>query len=121
MAHSMSSAVGSASAKPFAREPFEVRTMCESLGQHIRTARVRRARTQDDVAAACGITRRTLSRLEQGDTGVSWGTVLSVLWVLGLLDSARSLADPDADRHGKILEAAKRPLRVRAEKLDNDF
>jgi hypothetical protein len=48
--------------------------------------------------------------------------VLSVLWALGLLDSVKALADPDYDEHGKILEAATRPERVRAHQvLDNDF
>lgn len=108
-------------ARGFTQEPYEVRNWASVVGQRIRTARIRRGKTQEAIALACGITRRTLSRLESGDTGVSWGTILSVLWALGLMDSVRPIADPDADRHGKILEAAKRPERVRAETLDNDF
>jgi hypothetical protein len=49
------------------------------------------------------------------------GAFLSVLWKLALLDSIRCVADPDADDHGKILEAASRPQRVRAPVSDNDF
>jgi hypothetical protein len=62
-----------------------------------------------------------LYRLEHGDPGIANGTMLTVLWTLGLLDSASGIADPDTDEHGKILEAARRPTRARAEKLDNDF
>ena len=45
-----------------------------------------------------------------------------MLWKLDLLNTAASLADPDADEHGKILEAARRPKRVRNPvDSDNDF
>jgi transcriptional regulator with XRE-family HTH domain len=110
-----------APATPFKLEPLEVRQLSAELGRRIRLARIRRNKNQDELARACGITRRTLYRLEQGDSGVSMGTMLSVLWALGLLDSTQAVADPDADQHGKILEAAKRPARARAEKPDNDF
>ena len=105
----------------FKQEPYEVRKLVVELGRRIRIARIRRNKNQDELARACGITRRTLYRLEQGDPGIANGTVLTVLWTLGLLDSASGIADPDTDEHGKILEAARRPTRVRAEKLDNDF
>lgn len=32
-----------------------------------------------------------------------------------------AVADPDTDEHGKILEAARRPQRVRVSTPDNDF
>jgi hypothetical protein len=45
-----------------------------------------------------------------------------VLWKLGLLGTAAALAEPDADEHGRILEAARRPLRARrSAAVDNDF
>ena len=45
-----------------------------------------------------------------------------MLWTLGLLSTAAALANPDADEHGKILEAARRPKRVRHPvDSDNDF
>ena len=41
---------------------------------------------------------------------------------LGLLGTAAALADPDTDEHGRILEAARRPQRVRQSAVvDNDF
>ncbi len=51
-------------------------------------------------------------------------TAFTVLWKLGLLSTAVALADPDADEHGRILEAARRPKRVRNpvdSDSDNDF
>ncbi|MCW7538420.1 helix-turn-helix domain-containing protein [Aquabacterium sp. A7-Y] len=101
--------------------PLEVLQTVQELGRRIRTARVRRRMTTDDLADACGIGRRTLYRIENGEPGVALGTYLAVLWKLGLLDSAKKVADPDADEHGKILEAASRPQRVRPRAPDNDF
>jgi transcriptional regulator with XRE-family HTH domain len=102
--------------------PREVSTALKHLGENIRLARVRRRLSQDELAASCGITRKTLYALEIGTPGATVATVFTVLWKLGLLRTATALADPDADEHGKILEAARRPKRVRqAAAADNDF
>lgn len=96
----------------------------EHLGQRIRTARLRRRLEQEDLAQACGVTRRTIWRIEKGEPGVAIGTIFSVLWKLGLLSGAASLADPDQDEHGKVLEAARLPQRARqsaTDDLDNNF
>lgn len=101
--------------------PFEVQQSAELLGERIRTARLRRRLSTDELARACGMGRRTLYRIESGEPGVAIGSLLAVLWKLGLLNTVQAVADPDADEHGKILEAARRPQRVRARKIDNDF
>lgn len=102
---------------------LEVVQAVRSLGENVRLARVRRRLTQQELAQACGITRKTLYALEKGAPGATIATAFSVLWKLGLLGSAVALADPDADEHGKIMEAARRPKRVRTpvESVDNDF
>jgi len=69
--------------------------------------------TQDELAAACAIARKTLYGLETGARATTVSTLLTVLWKLGLLADAARLADPDADEHGKTLEAARRSQRVR--------
>ena len=101
--------------------PREVLKHLEMLGQRVRIARVRRRMSAEDLAQACGMGRRTLFRVEHGEPGIALGTFLSVLWKLGLLDSLDGVANPDTDDHGKILEAASRPQRVRASAPDNDF
>lgn len=101
--------------------PREVLKHLDELGQRVRIARVRRHLSTEDLAQACGIGRRTLYRIENGDPGIALGTFLSVLWKLGLLDTIHGVANPDTDDHGKILEAASRPQRVRASVADNDF
>ncbi|HSW03974.1 helix-turn-helix transcriptional regulator [Aquabacterium sp.] len=102
--------------------PLEVTSATQRLGGNIRVARVRRRLSQEELAQACGITRKTLYALEKGAPGATIATAFTVLWKLGLLDTALALADPDADEHGKILEAASRPKRVRRPvDSDNDF
>ena len=102
--------------------PYEVTTAARQLGDRLRLARKRRKMTQGEMAAAAGVTRKTLTNLESGAPGVSLGVMLTVLWKLGLLDSASALADPDADEHGKTLELARMPQRVRTPSAaDNDF
>jgi len=102
--------------------PLEVTSAVRRLGENMRLARVRRRMNQEELAQACGITRKTLYALESGAPGTTIGTALTVLWKLGLLDGAAALADPEADEHGKILEAARRPQRVRhPADSENDF
>ena len=101
--------------------PREVMKHLEELGQRVRTARIRRRMSTEELAQACDIGRRTLYRVESGEPGIALGTFMSVLWKLGLLHTVSGVADPDTDEHGKILEAAARPKRVRASAPDNDF
>jgi DNA-binding XRE family transcriptional regulator len=101
--------------------PLEVRTAARELGINLRVARKRRRMLQSELAQKAGVSEKTLRRLEKGDDGVSVGNVLSVLWALGLLPTSRALANPDADEHGKTLELARLPERVRQSAPDNDF
>ena len=60
--------------------------------------------------------------LEKGGPGATIGTLVSVLWALGLIDTMNAVANPDTDEHGRILEAARRPARVHSPGgTDNDF
>jgi DNA-binding XRE family transcriptional regulator len=102
--------------------PLEVSAAAQQLGQNIRVARIRRRTSQEELAQACGITRKTLYALEKGSAASTLSTAFMVLWKLGLLSTAATLADPDSDEHGRILEAASRPRRVRRSAVvDNDF
>lgn len=101
--------------------PFEVRKAARELGINVRIARKRRRMLQGELAQKAGVGEKTLRRLEKGDDGVSVGNVLSVLWALGLLPTAKALANPDKDEHGKTLELARLPERVRESAPDNDF
>lgn len=101
--------------------PFEVTKVAHELGMNVRIARKRRRMLQGELAQKAGVGEKTIRRLEKGDDGVSVGYVLSVLWALGLLPTARALANPETDDHGKTLELARLPIRVRGALPDNDF
>ncbi len=104
--------------------PFEVAQAIKVLGERIRLARVRRRMSQDELARACQIARRTLYGIESGASGIAIGHVYAVLWTLGLLSTTDRIADPDADEHGKTLDAARQAQRVRHRSVkpdENDF
>jgi len=54
------------------------------LARLVKTRRQSQGRTQQDVAAAAGITRQSLARIERGHGGVSFDTLTVVLDYLGI-------------------------------------
>jgi transcriptional regulator with XRE-family HTH domain len=104
--------------------PFEVAEQIRLLGTRVRQARIRRSLDQVELARACHMARTTLQRIEGGSTGSAISAIYTVLWTLGILPTASGLADPEADEHGKTLEAArqsKRVRRARAQPDESDF
>jgi transcriptional regulator with XRE-family HTH domain len=102
----------------------EVGQRVKQLGGRIRIARTRRGLSIVELADKVGINRNTLNALELGKPGVALTVFLSVLWALGLEKTLDSLADPEADLHGKALEASRLPKRVRkrpSAEADYDF
>jgi len=90
--------------------------ICEEaarIGANIRLARKRRGITQAEMAERMFVTRKTLSRLEQGEVSASIGVLLSALWVLGLERDIMGVADPAKDAVGLQRERALLPKRVR--------
>lgn len=83
------------------------------LGQRIRVARVRRSLSIAELADKAGVNRNTLNALELGKPGTTLRVLITVLWVLGLERALDDVADPETDAHGKALEAAHQPRRVR--------
>ena len=67
------------------RKPFpQASRQMEALGDRLRLARLRRKLTSVLFAERMGVSRDTLHRLEKGDPGISLGTYLRALRVLGL-------------------------------------
>ena len=100
--------------------PAQVSERVDNLGHRVRVARVRRGMSIADLAAKAGLNRNTLNALELGRPGVSLGAFVTVLWALGLDETLEGLANPDADTHGKTLEASRRPKRVRKSRKPTD-
>ena len=102
--------------------PTEATERIKELGHRVRLARMRRGMSIAEVAAKAGINRNTLNALELGKHGVAMGAYVTVLWVLGLDRTLDGVAHPDADTHGKTLEASRRPARVRkSQKSKNEY
>ena len=102
--------------------PTQAAERVKELGYRVRLARTRRGMSIAEVAAKAGINRNTLNALELGKPGIALGAYVTVLWALGLDKTLDAVAQPDADAHGKTLEASRRPARVRkSQKPKNEY
>ncbi|WP_400194279.1 helix-turn-helix transcriptional regulator [Hymenobacter sp. B81] len=83
-------------------------------GENIRLARLRRKLSAAQVAERAGISRKTLTAIEQGASTVSLGGYLQVLFVLGLEKTVLQLAADDV--LGRKLQDAELTVGARAPK-----
>ena len=69
------------------------------MGQTLRLARLRRNLSQSDFADRMGVARSSVCALEAGEAGVSIGTLLKAMTVLGYTDRVGELlaSDPIGD------------------------
>ena len=95
--------------------PVPVRNALRKLGQDIRDARLRRRVSTLIMASRALIDRKTLRKVEHGDSGVSVGAYATILFVLGMTDRLADLADARFDRVGLALEEERLPKRIRSE------
>ena len=84
----------------------------DGFGARLKAARLRRRYSADMVALRAGIARATLSRIEQGDPGVSFGNYARVMQVLRLEQDVNRLATDD--ELGRKLQDAGLGTRARA-------
>ena len=102
--------------------PFLVELTLTRLGSNLRTARIRRNYTIEEVAEKIGTGRRAVMDAEKGKASTSISVYAALLWAYDLLQPMNDLANPAKDEQGLILAAAKEKTRVRKRAgLDNDF
>jgi len=101
----------------FEAPPFAVERTLKTLGANLRTARVRRKLTLEEVAQKIGVSRRIISDAEKGKPSTAIAIYAATLWALDLLDHLSSVADPAKDAEGLALALA----REKPQALDNDF
>jgi transcriptional regulator with XRE-family HTH domain len=82
------------------------------VGEKLKAARLRRRYSADMVAQRAGIARDTLSRIERGDPGVSFGNYARVMQALRLEQDMNLLAAND--ELGRKLQDAELGVRARA-------
>src|SRR5436190_11720634 len=98
---------------PSSSLPLPVARALRKLGHDIRDARRRRRIPVAILAQRASISRTTLNKVENGDSGVSLGTYATVLFVLGMVDRLADVADPRHDTVGLELEEEHLPERIR--------
>ena len=94
--------------------PVPARTALQKLGADLRDARLRRRLSTTLAAQRAFLNRKTLRKVENGDAGVSMGAYASLLFVLGMTERLKDLADARFDRAGLSLEEERLPKRVRS-------
>lgn len=105
-----------------AAPPYQVEQALKTLGGNLRTARLRRNLSIEDVAAKIGVGRHVVADAEKGKPSTGIAIYVGLLWAYGLTGQMAHVADPDTDEEGRLL--AKRSERIHARSsgvLDNDF
>lgn len=87
------------------------------LAEDLVTWRKLRGLTQAQLADRAGVSRDTLSRLENGTGGVSLETLVRTLRALGLLDVLAEAFDPHRSDIGRMRSDEELPKRVRPQRL----
>ncbi len=93
--------------------PIPAFTALKKLGQDINDARRRRRITVKLLAERASLSQSTILKIERGDPTVSMGGYASVIFVLGMIDRLRVLADSASDSIGRRIQDEKLPQRVR--------
>ncbi len=102
--------------------PFEVELALRHWGSRLRTARLARNLTMEQVAAKLGIGRRVVAAAEAGRPGTAVAVHVGLMWLYGLSSQLHELADPTRDEQAMRL-LAQRTHAYPSTKgaLDNDF
>src|SRR5467141_359293 len=102
--------------------PYQVEQSLKKLGADLKTARLRRNLTGEEVAQKIGTTRFTVADAEKGKPSTGVAVYAALLWAYGLIDRLTDLADPGKDEEGTRLALVREPARARhRRKLSNDF
>ena len=102
--------------------PYAVEQVLTRLGEGLRTARIRRNFTIDEVAQKIGTGRRAVMNAEKGKASTGVGVYIALIWAYDLLSQLNDVANPARDEQGLTLVAFKKKTRARKSgELDSDF
>ena len=102
--------------------PYAVEQAVKILGRNLRTARLRRELTIEEVAEKIGTGRKAVADAEKGKPTTAVAVYAALLWAYDLLSPFEELASPLKDEQGLALASRKEPVRARKSGgLDNDF
>lgn len=102
--------------------PYQVQSLIAELGNNLKTARLHRNLSLQEVADKIGVSRNLVSAAEKGNLSSSISLYVALLWAYDLQDEVKELANPLKDEVGLNLNRLKHPQRTNKKKdLDNDF
>ena len=102
--------------------PYAVESTLKQLGANLRTARLRRKLTIEEVAARIGTGYRAVANAEKGHPTTGIAVYIALLWVYNLLPQMHAVADPSNDIEGETLALSREPIRTRHRReKDDDF
>ena len=102
--------------------PYAVEQAIKRLGNNLRTARLRRNLTIEDIAEKIGTGPRAVRDAEKGKPSTGLVVYTALLWAYDLLEPISALANPAYDEEGLSLELSSGRVRARTtEDLDSDF
>ena len=99
----------------------DYRKYIEELGRKIKAYRIAKELSQQDICDMTGVSKRSISRLEQGET-VQVDNLFKVLLALGLGNNIEMLVPDQTLRPSYYLKKAdEQPKRVRKKTVKNTF
>jgi transcriptional regulator with XRE-family HTH domain len=102
--------------------PYAVEQTLKRLGANLRTARLRRNLTIDDMAQKIGTGGRAVADAERGKPSTGITVYAAMLWALDLLGQMDNVAAPEKDEEGQAFALSRDRARARPKTgLDNDF
>ncbi|TAJ95788.1 MAG: XRE family transcriptional regulator [Gammaproteobacteria bacterium] len=102
--------------------PYPVEQAMKTLGANLRTARLRRNLTIQEVAGKIGTGLRAVADAEKGKATTGIAIYAALLWVYGLLEDFTQLADPASDEAGlALMHEGARERAHRKDEIDNEF
>jgi len=102
--------------------PYAVERALKRLGGNLRTARLRRNLTIEEIAEKIGTGRHAIIAAEKGKPSTSAAVYTALLWAFDLLGPMEQLADPSTDDEGLALSMRRERARAgKPEELDSDF
>lgn len=102
--------------------PYQVEQALKLLGANLRTARLRRNLSLQEIAEKIGVERHVVSAAEKGKPSTGIAIYAAMLWSLGLIDQLADVADPNRDEEGQTLGRARERAKAgRSKGLSDDF
>ena len=102
--------------------PYAIEQALKRLGADLRTARIRRRLTIQEVAEKIGTGPGAVMDAERGKASTTVSAYAALLWAYDLLEPLNEVANPANDEQGLRLAAAREKTRVRKRAgLDSDF